>query len=695
MYDENVKNFVEPLIGTNWDRRDRNILDRLRDTFKDYLYFRCLSKIFPNYSNYIFLSLISGLNYKKYKPHEIVLNYNEEINKIYFIILGKLNIYKIFIPKIMLILTKLIQKNKNADKRKQILDYFNTYIKRYLKTISEKAIFLNKRNNKGRRVSFDNINNSKKKSQISELESFYRVIINQNKTYDYSLDEGKIFGEEYIYHDIKYSNCIIESDSECIVGELDKDLYEKLYKRINIIERSSITAFIVNLKIFNSSNFFLPKLQKCLVKRNFAKNEIIFKQNDTFRTFYVIRKGKVNLSLKIPKKVNCHLEPEIIMGNKKNNRFTSENAFVIKGNYSEKNEYNLMTVQDGEFLGEIEYYTKKDKYMYTAQCSEDDCILFEFDLFLFEHLIKNNKSINSNLKGFFEKIKEKINLLQERIYTMKRNGSAIKQSDYVLSKNKFTKNLLLNNPLIENANNNKENLNTSLNNKINKSDFIYFSSGFPLVKRNFSANRNKKFNKIQINNAFFNSRNIRKEEKKLICQSAPKSRLMSKQRNISSANISNNLSRLVFNKNKKLFLLKENINENNNCHLIINSHKNKTQKNLILNDYINKNFGKKLCKKENFSNNFNRRNISKKLKNMCITNCDTEKSFDFLDPNLDFTRNERNKNIPIIIKETKKSKRYKKMYDKEMIKKINSFYFNSPKNNMPFKELKKEEEKII
>jgi CRP-like cAMP-binding protein len=303
---------------------------------------------------------------------------------------------------------------------------------------------LKKHNTSG--LSHNNIIQSFK--EIKELETFFRVIINNNKLYDFSLEDGKMFGEEYLFNYIKYSNCIIECETECIIGELDKEDYEKIFRKVNVIERSNVTGFIVNLKIFNSSNFFLPKLQRCLIKRYFAKNEIIFNQNDPFRAFYVIRKGKINLSLKISKKVNCDLEPEIIMGNKKNKRFTSSSAFVVKGEYLESNEYNLVTVEEGEFIGEVEYYKKKDKYMYTAQCVED-CLLFKFDLYLFEHLIKENKKINSNLKGFIEKIKEKMDLLQDRIYTTKTSSSAIKKSDYVLSKNKFTQNLLQNNPLKE------------------------------------------------------------------------------------------------------------------------------------------------------------------------------------------------------------------------------------------------------
>ena len=700
MYDVNVKRFVEPLVNRNWNKKDRNILDRLRITLKDCLYFRCLGKIFPNYREFIFMSLINGFKFKKYKPKEVLINYNDIVNKIYFIILGKINIYKISIPKIQLILESLCNKQKNVDKRKQILDYFNIYVKRYLNTISEKSIFLDKMNSNNNannkkhilKISYASVNINRKKSQLSELESFYRVIINHNKEYDFSLEEGKIFGEEFIYNNVKYSNCIVESDGECIIGELGKEDYEKIYKRINVIERSNITAFLVNLKIFNSSNFFLPKLQRCLIKRNFAKNEIIFKQNDPYRTFYVIRKGKVGLNVEIPKKVKCQLEPEIIMGNSKNKRFTNSNIFVVKGNYIEKNEYNLLTVTDGEFIGEIEYYKNKDKYMYTAQCLEDDCIVFEFDLFLFEHLLKENKSINSNLNGFFEKIKEKMALFQERLYSMRKSGSAIKKSDYVLSKDKFTRNLLQNNPIKEDES--KKFINTSMNQKNNKTlkrEINYLNFLSPFLKRHISINRNKKFIKIQINKEFFNSRNLSKEEKIFSSKSTSKTKNKSKDRNISSANTSKNLSKfMVYSSN---IYSKINSNTNTSRENIENTNRkenNKIKTNKLLKDDINiitkLNTNKNSVMNNIIFNHFNKRNSYKKLNKITMTNfnntnnSDNEKSFDFVDPNLDLIGNNRIKNIPIILKETKNSKRYKNIYDKDRIKKINSFYFESPKN---------------
>jgi hypothetical protein len=101
-----------------------------------------------------------------------------------------------------------------------------------------------------------------------------------------------------------FSNCILECGSDCILGELDRDDYDKIFKRFNKIERSYITVFLVNLKQFSPANYFFSKFQQCLIKRYYSKNEILFKQGDKFRAFYLVRNGKVNLSLKIQKTVN-------------------------------------------------------------------------------------------------------------------------------------------------------------------------------------------------------------------------------------------------------------------------------------------------------------------------------------------------------------------------------------------------------
>ena len=696
MNDYNIKKYVVPLIDADWNKKDKRIIDRVKLTFEDSLYFRCLKKIYPSYMEYILICLITSFKYKKYKPYDILLNYNEEIKKMYFIIQGKLNIYRISSSKIKLLISTLLKQNKNIDNCKEILDYFNNYIKRYVRVINHKNINIYDKN----QINIIKDSEISKIIPIDDLENFFKAVINNNKAYNYSLEEGKVFGEEYLYNCINFSNFILESDSDSIIAELSKEDYLKIYKRLNIIERSNITNFLVNLKIFNTANLFLPKLQRCFIKRNFEKNEIIFKQNEPFRAFYIIRKGKVNLSLKISKKVICNLDPELIMGNQDTQRISEREEFLVKGNYLEKNEFNLITVQEGEFIGDIEYYNNEDKYLYTAKCVEGDCILFEIDIFLFENLIKNNITINKNLKGFFEKIKEKINYYQDRIYIMKRNSNLLKKSDYLLSKNLFTRNILKNHYINEDKSNISENyLLNSMKKKMNKSDYFYYGVISPFINKRSSSQRNKRFNKIHINDVFFTSLSHSKEEG-ILGFNTSRSNQKSTERNItypkfrkksnSRLILYNNLSNKIC---PKLILPKENIyktnNKNNNSNN--NSYKNliRNKKNNVLRNSLNNlNYNLNIFPVKKSKLFINQENDTSNKKDKLFKdnfNLNTDKSFDFMEPNLVFSGNEKNKNIPFILKETKKLKKYKEVYDKKNIQKLKLFYFSSPKNKNEIK----------
>ena len=510
MFELNIKNTIVPLINNNWDKSNKDILNKLKEILLDSIYFKCYNKISSTYCEQIVHDIIPSLEYKSYSKNEILLNYNEPVNKYYFIFKGKLNVYKVNMEKAENNLV-LISHENHYDKE-EVLQYFNTYLKKYLKSINTENIFIN--NYKSIYNIEEEIEETKNK-RARRFEKLYKNIINNSKEFNYSLNEGKIFGEEFLYNNMPLSNCILECGSDCVIGELKREDYEKIYKKFNKFERSFTTVFLINMKLFDSANYFFSKLQQCLIKRYFSKNEIIFNQGDKFHAFYLIRNGKINLSLKIQKTVNCFLEPDLIMGNLKKERFTSNKTYITRGKYSENIDYNLITLQSGEFIGEIEYYEKNNKYLYTAQSTED-CILYEFDIDLFEHFIVNNYNVNNNLKGFYKKIKEKMVLLQERIYSIKMNNSAIKKTDYILSKNKFTRNILLGHPIKEEKkvntklSNDNINTNSNRNKKINKNENFYLNMISPFLKRYSSASKKKKFSKIKFNDIFFNDKNKKK-----------------------------------------------------------------------------------------------------------------------------------------------------------------------------------------
>jgi len=661
MNEQNIVKIITPLLNPNWDKTKKQILNNLKEILLDSIYFRSLSRISPTYSESIINNLITTFEYKKYKKDVILLNYNEEITNYSFIFKGKLNIYKINMEKALKNLELISNQNDDYEKD-EILQYFQNYIKKSLKAVNIENIFIN-----NFKSSPDDLKEAKNK-RAYDLEPLFDNIINNSKELDYSLTEGRIFGEEYLYNNMIYSHCILECGSDCILGELNRQVYNKIYKRFNKVERAFITVFLINLKLFSSSNYFFSKLQQCLIKRYYTKNEIVFNQNDRFHAFYLIRSGKINLSLKIPKTVNCNLETNLIMGNLLKERFTSNKSYITKGKYSENIEYNLISLQSGEFIGEIEYYEKNDKYKYTALCTED-CVLFEFDIDLFEHIITNNYKINQNLKGFYQKIKEKMKILQERIYSIRMNNSAIKKSDYILSKNKFTKNILQGHPLKEEKKNNN-NLrynkvtNTKSSKKIDKIENFYFKMISPFLKRYSSVSKSKKLNKIKINNNFFNNLNLNEKLLSPTINYKLKETNSRSQNSLAKINISNRLLTEANDSDSNYF------NMNRYLNLIFDgSQSNRKDETKI--------FNKKLFQK--VSNNFkeNKKKLKKKL-NLDIKS-DNEKLYDIMDVNLIFSKNDKINNIPKILKTTKESDMYKQFYEKERIKKINTYYYQSPK----------------
>ena len=661
MNEQNIVKIITPLLNPNWDKTKKQILNNLKEILLDSIYFRSLSRISPTYSESIINNLITTFEYKKYKKDVILLNYNEEITNYSFIFKGKLNIYKINMEKALKNLELISNENDDYEKD-EILQYFQNYIKKPLKAVNIENIFIN-----NFKSSPDDLKEVKNK-RAYDLEPLFNNIINNSKELDYSLTEGRIFGEEYLYNNMIYSHCILECGSDCILGELNRQVYNKIYKRFNKVERAFITVFLINLKLFSSSNYFFSKLQQCLIKRYYTKNEIVFNQNDRFHAFYLIRSGKINLSLKIPKTVNCNLETNLIMGNLLKERFTSNKSYITKGKYSENIEYNLISLQSGEFIGEIEYYEKNDKYKYTALCTED-CVLFEFDIDLFEHIITNNYKINQNLNGFYQKIKEKMKILQERIYSIRMNNSAIKKSDYILSKNKFTKNILQGHPLKEEKKNNN-NLrynkvtNTKSSKKIDKIENFYFKMISPFLKRYSSVSKSKKLNKIKINNNFFNNLNLNEKLLSPTINYKLKETNSRSQNSLAKINISNRLLTEANDSDSNYF------NMNRYLNLIFDgSQSNRKDETKI--------FNKKLFQK--VSNNFkdNKKKLKKKL-NLDIKT-DNEKLYDIMDVNLIFSKNDKINNIPKILKTTKESDMYKQFYEKERIKKKNTYYYQSPK----------------
>ena len=195
MFEENIKKVITPLINKSWDKNNKEIVDKLKEILLDSIYSKCLYKISPTYCETIINNLATSLEFKKYDKNEILLKYNEPINKFYFIFKGKLNAYKVSMEKAEKSI-ELYSYEYYYDKE-EVFQYFQTFLKKYLKAINTENIFMN---------NYKNIYNleeeieEKKNKRAKKYEELFKKIINDTKELDYSLTEGKTFGEEFLYN---------------------------------------------------------------------------------------------------------------------------------------------------------------------------------------------------------------------------------------------------------------------------------------------------------------------------------------------------------------------------------------------------------------------------------------------------------------------------------------------------------------
>ena len=202
MLELNIKKTITPLLQKSWDKNNKEIIDKLKEILLDSIYSKCLNKISPTYCETIMNNLAKSLEFKKYDKKEILLNYNDPVNKFYFIFKGKLNIYKVPMEKAEKSI-ELFSYQYLYDKD-EVFQYFELYLKKYLKPISTENIFLS---NYKSIYNLEEEVEEKKNKRAKKYEELFKKIINDTKELDYTLTEGKTFGEEFLYNMMPFSNC--------------------------------------------------------------------------------------------------------------------------------------------------------------------------------------------------------------------------------------------------------------------------------------------------------------------------------------------------------------------------------------------------------------------------------------------------------------------------------------------------------
>ena len=173
----------------------------------------------------------------------------------------------------------------------------------------------------------------------------------------------------------------------------------------------------------------------------------------------------------------------------KNERFTSHNNHELKQSYIEEIEYKLFQLGPGEFIGDIEYNEKLDKYIFDVKCLVNSSEIFQINLDFF------NKKVPLTILNRFKEISlNQIVIINDRI-------------NNIIKANKFINSFYKRNPKSKSIDYNKESINFSDDTfkkkkynkinlkytKINPKNIFYQNNSNSSFNPNFNIIKNKKF----------------------------------------------------------------------------------------------------------------------------------------------------------------------------------------------------------
>ena len=257
---------------------------------------------------------------------------------------------------------------------------------------------------------------------------------------------GQIIGEDCLIRNLNFYPYCAETLTKCYLGFISTNDYHLIFDKINSINKNNIISFLYHVNYFNNKNNFLHKLYRAIKIKLYKKGNYIFRQNDPFRTMFIIKNGSVDINVNKIEKIKSKINSDLIIGNNnfysnkktrinhlsENEHFTSERFFEIKGEYYENKEYTVVHFGEGEILGNIEYYSNIKKYLYSALCLTN-VEIYEIDINLYKRIdsAENYEFLNQKTLdqlSFFKRRMAEINLIHNKnIY------------DHYTSRNKFMK----------------------------------------------------------------------------------------------------------------------------------------------------------------------------------------------------------------------------------------------------------------
>ena len=383
-------------ISQQKEKRSREVNERLSFAYQNFPFFSQILSLSPKYGTLMINHIFNNLKIKIYHPGQIIWNLNEIVASMFIVLEGTVIINK----------TKKISNHQSRRHSHILINNINN---------------INNNNNNN----IKNINNESNK--MSSNKEINKNFIKDEKEIEINI--GNSLGEEYLKKKIHKRSDIAIAKTLCIIGELSITNFYIIFEKTDVLEKTSINNFLLNLPLFKDVSFsFYEKFQKIYSKKTIKKGTYIIRKGSKFKNFYIIFSGTFLLSITTNKKFFKKFDLNALNLLEENKmHFTSDRNFEIKDYYNKKEKYEILKLTKGEMFGEIEYKLKMNEYFFDVKCLEEDAKVIEINVKEFDKILNKNF-----MENFFEEINKRIIIINNRINDIKNEKKKI-QSE----KNKY------------------------------------------------------------------------------------------------------------------------------------------------------------------------------------------------------------------------------------------------------------------
>jgi CRP-like cAMP-binding protein len=403
------------------DQKTKNELKQLN-------FFHQIMIKYPDRGDAIMNAIISNLYIRKYNQFEIIWDDNKKnLNGIFIVLLGMVNVY--------------IYNFQNKSKSNEIK--MNLSLKKLKNNKDNTPLKHNKKD-----MTLKNNNLIIEDLKPLKIDYIAKKGDSIGNSFLQNIEKNDKYKNKYKKHknneDINQHFYKIESKTKSIIGYLNEDDFNIIFEKLITKERHERMDFIHKINYMPKDPDFIEKFQNQLIKKVFFKKSLIIKQNEEFRTFYIIKSGSVRLTIDINRHFFCSLDFDVLIGKHINDRFTSSRVYEISGNYREKEKFIIVDLGEGEIIGGIEFCKDIKKYMFTAECITD-VILYEINIKYFNSFLKYWSFYN-----FYKKINTQLDYFINRISSINDfRKEKSKKDDYSFSQNRFIKTFQRGHPISE------------------------------------------------------------------------------------------------------------------------------------------------------------------------------------------------------------------------------------------------------